>query len=155
VCSEFTSLCPVTGHPDYGRLQIDYVPARLCVESKSLKLYLMQYRNEGAFHEDCVNRVANDLFARISPKYLTVYGDFNPRGGIAIRPFAVRRAAGLTEGEEARCLALIAQTATHAHPAPDEQLATCPPRTTQPPRPPALQRLPPLHNCTPDDVAYP
>ena len=108
-CTEFTSLCPVTGQPDYGRLRIDYVPAALCVESKSLKLYLMRYRNHGAFHEDCVNRVADDLAARLSPRYLRVYGDFNPRGGIAIRPLAVRVAPGLGEEEEARCLALLSQ----------------------------------------------
>jgi 7-cyano-7-deazaguanine reductase len=109
ICSEFTSLCPVTGHPDYGRLRIEYVPARLCVESKSLKLYLMRYRNEGAFHEACVNRVADDLFEVLSPRYLRVFGDFNPRGGIAIKPLAVRCAADLTAAEQERCLGLLAQ----------------------------------------------
>ena len=113
LCSEFTCLCPVTGQPDYGRLHIGYVPGRLCVESKSLKLYLMRYRNHGAFHEDCVNRVADDLCGRISPRYLRVYGDFNPRGGIAIRPLAVRSARDLDEGEEHRCLSLLAQAATY------------------------------------------
>jgi 7-cyano-7-deazaguanine reductase len=113
LCSEFTSLCPVTGQPDYGRLHIGYVPGRLCVESKSLKLYLMRYRNHGAFHEDCVNRVADDLCGRVSPRYLRVYGDFNPRGGIAIRPLAVRSAPDLDEGEEHRCLSLLAQAATY------------------------------------------
>lgn len=113
LCNEFTSLCPVTGQPDYGRLHIGYVPGRLCVESKSLKLYLVGYRNHGTFHEDCVNRVADDLFGRLSPRYLRVYGDFNPRGGIAIRPLAVRAAADLAEGEEERCLSLLAQAATY------------------------------------------
>ncbi len=117
LCHEFTSLCPVTGQPDYGRLHIDYVPGRLCVESKSLKLYLMCYRNHGTFHEDCVNRVADDLFGRLSPRYLRVYGDFNPRGGIAIRPLAVRAAADLSEGEEGRCLSLLAQAGTYQQPA--------------------------------------
>lgn len=112
LCSEFTSLCPVTGQPDYGRLLIDYVPGGRCVESKSLKLYLMRYRNEGAFHEDCVNRVADDLFATISPRYLRVYGDFKARGGIAIKPLAVRSAPDLADGEEALCLSLLAQAAT-------------------------------------------
>jgi 7-cyano-7-deazaguanine reductase len=111
LCQEFTSLCPVTGQPDYGRLRIDYVPARHCVESKSLKLYLMRYRNEGAFHEACVNRVADDLAEAIAPRYLRVYGDFNPRGGIAIKPLAVRAAPGLDAREEERCLALLAQAA--------------------------------------------
>lgn len=109
VCLEFTSLCPVTGQPDFGRLHISYVPAGLCVESKSLKLYLMRYRNHGTFHEDCVNRVANDLTERLSPRYLTVYGDFNPRGGIAIRPLAVRKTAGLSPEEEQACLSLLSQ----------------------------------------------
>ena len=111
LCSEFTSLCPVTGQPDYGRLRVEYVPERRCVESKSLKLYLMRYRNEGTFHEACVNRVADDLVDAIAPRYLRVFGDFNPRGGIAIKPLAVREAPGL--GAEAResCLRLIAQVA--------------------------------------------
>ena len=106
-CYEFTSLCPVTGQPDFGRLLIHYVPDQLCVESKSLKLYLMRYRNHGAFHEDCVNRVASDLATRLDPQYLVVHGDFNPRGGIAIRPVAVRRATSLTAEDERRCLSLL------------------------------------------------
>lgn len=116
LCSEFTTLCPVTGQPDYGSLRIDYVPALRCVESKSLKLYLMRYRNHGAFHEDCVNRVADDLVATISPRYLRVYGDFNPRGGIAIKPLAVRAAPELSEADQARCLALLAQVASYEVP---------------------------------------
>lgn len=114
LCSEFTSLCPVTGQPDYGRLTVEYVPGRLCVESKSLKLYLVGYRNHGTFHEACVNQVADDLSAKLSPRYLRVYGDFNSRGGIAIRPLAVRTAPGLPEAEEARCLGLLGQVATFA-----------------------------------------
>ena len=108
-CAEFTSLCPVTGQPDYGRLYISYVPGQLCVESKSLKLYLMRFRNHGAFHEDCVNRVADDLEATLAPRYLRVYGDFNARGGIAIRPLAVRSAPDLDRQEEERCLGLLSQ----------------------------------------------
>ena len=108
-CHEFTSLCPMTGQPDFGRIRIQYVPDRLCVESKSLKLYLGAYRNEGSFHEDCVNRIASDLHTRIAARYLRVLGDFNARGGIAIRPLAVRRAADLGPEEEARCLALLGQ----------------------------------------------
>jgi 7-cyano-7-deazaguanine reductase len=109
LCNEFTTLCPVTGQPDYGRLRVDYVPGGLCVESKSLKLYLMRYRNEGTFHEACVNRVADDLCSRLSPRYLRVYGDFNARGGIAIKPLAVRSAPDISHAEEARCLALLSQ----------------------------------------------
>ncbi|MDA8207642.1 MAG: preQ(1) synthase [Actinomycetota bacterium] len=94
-CFEFTSLCPVTGQPDYGRIWIDYVPEGLCVESKSLKLYMVSYRNHGAFHEACVNSIADDLVSRLSPLYLRVFGDFNARGGIAIRPMAIRWKAGV------------------------------------------------------------
>ena len=114
LCSEFTSLCPVTGQPDYGRLRIEFVPDQLCVESKSLKLYLVGYRNHGTFHEACVNQVADDLCAKLWPRYLRVYGDFYPRGGIAIRPLAVRPAPGLSEQEEARCVALLGQVASFA-----------------------------------------
>jgi 7-cyano-7-deazaguanine reductase len=118
LCEEFTSLCPVTGQPDYGRLVISYVPGPNCVESKSLKLYLMRYRNEGTFHEACVNRVADDLFSVLAARYLRVYGDFNPRGGIAIKPLAVRAAPGLSEDERHRCLALLDEVATAVTTAP-------------------------------------
>ncbi len=107
-CAEFTSLCPMTGQPDFGTIVIHYVPHTLCVESKSLKLYLGSYRNHGAFHEDCVNRIADDLFARLAPRYLRVFGDFRPRGGIAIRPLALRVAGGLADDERARVEALVA-----------------------------------------------
>jgi 7-cyano-7-deazaguanine reductase len=108
-CGEFTSLCPVTGKPDFGRIHVVYVPGELCVESKSLKLYLGAYRNHGAFHEDCVNRIADDLVTAIAPRYLQVFGDFNARGGIAIRPMAVRKAPDLPAAEERDCLSLIDQ----------------------------------------------
>ncbi len=109
LCEEFTTLCPVTGQPDYGRLHIDYVPLDRCVESKSLKLYLVRFRNHGTFHEACVNRVADDLYALLAPLYLRVYGDFAPRGGIAIKPLAVREADGLDEGARERCLSVLDQ----------------------------------------------
>ena len=86
-CNEFTSICPVTGQPDWGKFLIRYVPEKLCVESKSLKLYLHSFRNHGEFHEDVTNRIAKDLFELMKPKYLQIYGDFNSRGGIAIHPF--------------------------------------------------------------------
>lgn len=89
-CAEFTALCPVTGQPDFGRILVDYVPDERCVESRSLKLYLFSYRNHGGFHEDCVNRIADDLAALLEPRALRVRGDFNVRGGIAIRPLAMR-----------------------------------------------------------------
>lgn len=87
ICDEFTSLCPVTGHPDWAKFHIRYVPNKLCVESKSLKLYLFSFRNHGEFHEDVTNRIAKDLFKLMEPKYLEILGDFSPRGGIAIKPF--------------------------------------------------------------------
>lgn len=108
-CLEFTSLCPLTGQPDFGTIHVHYVPEALCVESKSLKLYLTAFRNHGAFHEDCVNRIASDLAGVLSPRLLRVFGDFRPRGGIAIRPLALRQAEGLTNEELERCLRLLAQ----------------------------------------------
>jgi 7-cyano-7-deazaguanine reductase len=90
IATEFTSLCPITGQPDYGSLIIDYIPDARCVESKSLKLYLVSYRNHGSFHESCVNTIADDLANLLAPKFLRVFGDFNPRGGIAIKPMVER-----------------------------------------------------------------
>lgn len=87
-CPEFTSLCPKTGQPDFGHIIISYIPRELMVESKSLKLYLFSFRNHGDFHEDCVNIIMKDLIKLMSPKYIEVVGDFNPRGGISIIPFA-------------------------------------------------------------------
>ena len=87
-CPEFTSLCPKTGQPDFGRITISYIPRTLMVESKSLKLYLFSFRNHGDFHEDCVNIIMKDLIKLMDPKYIEVHGDFNPRGGISIIPFA-------------------------------------------------------------------
>ena len=80
---EFTSLCPVTGQPDFARIRIDYVPDALCVELKSLKLYLWSYRNEGAFHEAVTNQILDDLVAAVKPRRLKVTGDFAVRGGIS------------------------------------------------------------------------
>lgn len=88
-CPEFTTLCPITGQPDFGELRIRYVPDRWLVESKSLKLYLFSFRNHGDFHEDVCNVVMKDLRALLAPKYVEVAGLFRPRGGIAIRPLAV------------------------------------------------------------------
>ncbi|MDR3194820.1 MAG: preQ(1) synthase [Tannerella sp.] len=86
-CPEFTSLCPVTGQPDFATLRIDYVPDVRMVESKSLKLYLFSFRNHGAFHEDCVNLIMKDLIRLMEPKYIEVTGFFTPRGGIRILPY--------------------------------------------------------------------
>ncbi|MDE6575758.1 MAG: preQ(1) synthase [Muribaculaceae bacterium] len=87
-CPEFTSLCPKTGQPDFGRIIINYIPDKLMVESKSLKLYLFSFRNHGDFHEDCVNIIMKDLKKLMSPRYIEVRGIFMPRGGISIVPFA-------------------------------------------------------------------
>jgi len=81
-CPEFTCVCPMTGQPDFATIRIAYVPDRLCVELKSLKIYLWSYRDEGAFHEAVTNRILDDLVAAIQPARMTVTGDFNVRGGI-------------------------------------------------------------------------
>jgi 7-cyano-7-deazaguanine reductase len=81
-CPEFTSLCPITGQPDFGTLRITYRPGPRCIELKSLKLYVWSYRQEGAFYEDVVNRILDDLVEACSPREMVVVGDFNPRGGI-------------------------------------------------------------------------
>ncbi|MDR3127438.1 MAG: preQ(1) synthase [Tannerellaceae bacterium] len=87
-CPEFTSLCPITGQPDFARIVIDYIPDLRMVESKSLKLYLFSFRRHGSFHEDCVNIILKDLVALMEPRYIEVTGFFTPRGGISIYPFA-------------------------------------------------------------------
>jgi 7-cyano-7-deazaguanine reductase len=81
-CPEFTCVCPKTGQPDFAVLHFRYVPAQLCVELKSLKLYLWSYRDVGAFHEAIVNRIADELVDLLQPRFLEVVGDFNVRGGI-------------------------------------------------------------------------
>lgn len=86
-CPEFTSLCPMTGQPDFGTMYISYVPDQIMVESKSLKLYLFSFRNHGDFHEDCVNIIMKDLIKLMEPKYIEVWGKFTPRGGISIDPY--------------------------------------------------------------------
>lgn len=86
-CPEFTSLCPITGQPDFAAITISYVPDIRMVESKSLKLYLFSFRNHGDFHEDCVNIIMEDLIRLMDPKYIEVWGKFTPRGGISIDPY--------------------------------------------------------------------
>lgn len=88
VCPEFTSLCPMTGQPDFATIVIRYIPDVKMVESKSLKLYLFSFRNHGDFHEDCVNIIMKDLIRLMDPKYIEVTGLFTPRGGISIYPYA-------------------------------------------------------------------
>lgn len=81
---EFTCLCPMTGQPDFAHIQVQYVPDRLVVESKSFKLYLWSFRNEGAFHEHVVNQIRDDLVKTLDPHWLKITGVFNVRGGIGI-----------------------------------------------------------------------
>ena len=86
-CPEFTSLCPITGQPDFANIIISYVPDQKLVESKSLKLYLFSFRNHGDFHEDVVNIIMKDLIQLMDPKYIEVWGKFLPRGGLSIDPY--------------------------------------------------------------------
>jgi 7-cyano-7-deazaguanine reductase len=90
-CPEFTCLCPMTGQPDFARIVIDYQPDQRCVESKSLKVYLGSFRMYGEFHEACINRICNDLVRLLDPVWISVRGEFTPRGGIPFWPTAEYR----------------------------------------------------------------
>ncbi|MCC6124501.1 MAG: NADPH-dependent 7-cyano-7-deazaguanine reductase QueF [Pirellulales bacterium] len=92
VCPEFTSVCPKTGQPDFGTLTINYVPEKKCVELKSLKLYLLQFRNEGIFYENVTNRILDDLVAALHPRRMTLTAAFNARGGITTTVTATHKA---------------------------------------------------------------
>jgi 7-cyano-7-deazaguanine reductase len=81
-CPEFTCVCPKTGQPDFATINLKYVPDKLCIELKSLKLYMFSYRNEGAFHEHITNKILDDIVQACSPVRAQVTGDFNVRGGI-------------------------------------------------------------------------
>lgn len=93
-CPEFTSLCPVTGQPDFGEITIRYVPGKLCIESKSLKLFLFSFRNFNTFHEESVNIILDRIAAACSPRWIEVTGKFHPRGGIAINVNCVKKQKG-------------------------------------------------------------
>jgi len=86
-CPEFTTLCPITGQPDFATIYLSYIPGEKLVQSKSMKLYLFSFRNEGSFHEDCVNIIMKDLIKLLQPKYIEVWGKFLPRGGLSIHPY--------------------------------------------------------------------
>jgi 7-cyano-7-deazaguanine reductase len=88
VCTEFTSLCPKTNQPDFAKIFINYIADKKMVESKALKLYLFSFRNHGDFHEDCIQKICNDIVKLIKPKYIEVIGEFTPRGGISIFPYS-------------------------------------------------------------------
>ncbi len=107
-CPEFTSLCPMTGQPDFANITISYVPDARLVESKSLKLYLFSFRNHGDFHEDCVNIILNDLKKLMEPKYIEVWGRFTPRGGLSIDPY-------VNYGKEGTPWEKVAQDRLHFH----------------------------------------
>ena len=91
---EFTCLCPKTGQPDFATLELEYVPDRLCLELKALKLYIWSFRDEGHFHEDVTNRICNDLVAACAPRFLRLTGKFGVRGGIWTTVVAEHRADG-------------------------------------------------------------
>ena len=82
-CPEFTSVCPMTGLPDFGEIRISYVPESACIELKSLKFYFIEFRNRGIFYEQVTNQILDDLVAAIAPRRMTVVGDFSVRGGIS------------------------------------------------------------------------
>jgi 7-cyano-7-deazaguanine reductase len=107
-CPEFTAVCPRTGQPDFGTIVISYVPAATCIELKSLKLYLFEYRNRGIFYEHSINTILDDLVAACQPRRLRVVGQFNPRGGITARITAryeleTAPQGGPTKGGGGRC----------------------------------------------------
>jgi 7-cyano-7-deazaguanine reductase len=83
-CADFTSLCPITQQPDFAQIQIEYIPDRLCIETKSLKFYLSSFRNTDSFNEEVVNRILEDLVAACQPREMTVHGRFAARGGITV-----------------------------------------------------------------------
>ncbi|HEX9427848.1 MAG TPA: preQ(1) synthase [Candidatus Polarisedimenticolia bacterium] len=101
-CPEFTCLCPKTGQPDFATLRIRYVPDKLCVELKSLKLYIWSFRDEGHFHEDVTNRILDDLVSLLEPREMTIVGDFNVRGGIHTVVTASHRRPGAAPGQAGR-----------------------------------------------------
>lgn len=101
VCEEFTSVCPITGQPDYGRLTFQYIADETCVELRSLKFYLQKYRNQGIFYENVTNTILEDLVAVLSPRAFRVISEFTPRGGIHSRVVVEYTAPGWKKPESA------------------------------------------------------
>jgi 7-cyano-7-deazaguanine reductase len=99
---EFTCLCPKTGQPDFATLHLDYVPDRLCIELKSLKIYIWSYRDRGAFHEAVTNQILDDLADACAPRYMRLAAEFNVRGGLYTSVVAERRAPGRQAPAEVR-----------------------------------------------------
>jgi len=93
-CPDFTSLCPVTGQPDFARITIDYIPGKTCLETKALKFYLASFRNEPAFNEAVINRILDDLVRACRPRVLRIEGKFSPRGGLGLAVVAEHPRAG-------------------------------------------------------------
>lgn len=91
---EFTCLCPLTGQPDFATLHIEYVPDKICMELKALKLYMVSFRNQGAFHEDITNQILSQLVDRIHPRFMRITAEFNVRGGIYTTVIAEHRKPG-------------------------------------------------------------
>jgi 7-cyano-7-deazaguanine reductase len=104
LCHEFTSICPITGQPDFAQFEIVYAPRIKMVESKSLKLYLFSFRNHGEFHEDVTNRIFNDLWQLMSPRFMRIIGDFNVRGGISIKPMVQKLGADINRSNHSQIL---------------------------------------------------
>ncbi len=107
ICNEFTSICPITGQPDFAQFEIVYVPRIKMVESKSLKLYLFSFRNHGEFHEDVSNRIFNDLWQLMNPKFMRLIGNFTVRGGIAIKPLVQKFASDDTPSAHGQILEML------------------------------------------------
>lgn len=107
VCTEFSAICPITGQPDYANLEIVYSPRVKIVESKSLKLYLFSFRNHGEFHEDVINRIFKDLWNLLEPKFMRIIGNFNIRGGIAIKPLVQKFGVNITPEEHQELLEMM------------------------------------------------
>lgn len=114
-CFEFCSRCPKTGQPDFATIHISYIPNEYMVESKSLKLYLFSFQQHGSFHETCVHAIMDDLVKLLSPKFLSVYGDFNSRGGISILPLSVYADDDHKELKNALQLSVMSENINH-HP---------------------------------------
>ena len=108
ICNEFTAICPITGQPDFARLEIVYAPRVKMVESKSLKLYLYAFRNHGIFHEEVTNRIFKDLWALMQPKFMRVIGDFSVRGGISIKPLVQKFAQDVDADDHRSILEMLA-----------------------------------------------
>ena len=107
VCHEFTAICPITKQPDFATFEIVYAPRVKMVESKSLKLYLLSFRNYGIFHEEVTNRIFKDLWTLMDPKFMRIIADFNQRGGIAIKPLVQKFAKDDNEGQHKQILEMM------------------------------------------------